>query len=305
MQFLTVYLTLSHVQSCTAQQTIKTALGGARALPSPSPRFIVCWVPPPRHTHRETFRAGEAGGMGGEPGFGQRGAAAVQPVAAPKTRVRVLFRRQAEEEYEEEMRHPADAGSSDGARCCRCAVPGASFLYSPAIHTQGNIQGRGGRRDGGAGACPGFGQRGAAAVQPAAALKTRVRVLFRRQAEEDYEEDMRHPADGGSSDGARCCSDGARCCRCAVPGASFLCMPGGQGAGVGGREKDGGDTPPVAPAVPVVERDAEGGGGGGLTDGPRDGQTNRGSNPRPRRAPAMAHTTRPSMPLTRIGAKIV
>ena len=51
MQFLTVYLTLSHVQSCTAQQTIKTALGGARALPSPSPRFIVCWVPPPRHTH--------------------------------------------------------------------------------------------------------------------------------------------------------------------------------------------------------------------------------------------------------------
>ena len=63
--------------------------------------------------------------------------------------------------------------------------------------------------------------------------------------------------------------------------------------------------PPVAPAVPVVERDAEGGGGGGLTDGPLDGRTNRGSNPRPRRAPAMAHTTRPSMPLTSLGAKIV
>ena len=54
------------------------------------------------------------------------------------------------------------------------------------------------------------------------------------------------------------------------------------------------------PAVPMVERDAEGGGGGDLTDGPLDGQTNRESNPRPRRAPAMAHTTRPSMPLTKM-----
>ena len=51
-------------------------------------------------------------------------------------------------------------------------------------------------------------------------------------------------------------------------------------------------------AVPMVERAAEGGGGGDLTDGPLDGRTNRGSNPRPRRAPAKAHTTRPSMPLT-------
>ena len=73
----------------------------------------------------------------------------------------------------------------------------------------------------------GFWQRGAAAVQPAAALKTRVRVLFRRQAEEEYEEDMRHLAAGGTS-------DGARCCRCAVPGASFLCVRGqGLGQGVG------------------------------------------------------------------------
>ena len=40
--------------------------------------------------------------------------------------------RQAEEEYEEEMRHPADAGSSDRARCCRCVVPGASFLCYPS-----------------------------------------------------------------------------------------------------------------------------------------------------------------------------
>ena len=59
------------------------------------------------------------------------------------------------------------------------------------------------------------------------------------------------------------------------------------------------------PAVPMVERDAEGGGGGDLTGGPLDGQTNRGSNPRRRRAPAMAHTTRPSMPLTLFGTKIV
>ena len=59
------------------------------------------------------------------------------------------------------------------------------------------------------------------------------------------------------------------------------------------------------PAVPMVERDAEGGGGGDLTDGPLDGQTNRESNPRPRRAPAMAHTTRPSMPLTKNGACII
>ena len=56
------------------------------------------------------------------------------------------------------------------------------------------------------------------------------------------------------------------------------------------------------PAVPMVERAAEGGGGGDLTGGPLDGQTNRGSNPRPRRAPAMAHTTRLSMPLTYYGA---
>ena len=53
MQFWTVDLTISHVQSCTAQQTTKTALGGARVPPSPSPRFIVCWVPPPSHTHTE------------------------------------------------------------------------------------------------------------------------------------------------------------------------------------------------------------------------------------------------------------
>ena len=99
--------------------------------------------------------------------------------------------------------------------------------HHPATHTQRNIQGRGGKRDGEKGAGPGFGQRGAAAVQPVAALKTRVRVLVRRQAEEEYEEDMRHPADGGSS-------DGARCCRCAVPGASFLCVSGqGLGQGVG------------------------------------------------------------------------
>ena len=58
--------------------------------------------------------------------------------------------------------------------------------HHPATHTHRNIQGRGDRRDGETGALPGFGQRGAAAVQPAAALKTRVRVLFRRQAEDTH-----------------------------------------------------------------------------------------------------------------------
>ena len=59
----------------------------------------------------------------------------------------------------------------------------------------------------------------------------------------------------------------------------------------------------LPPAVPMVERATEGGGGGDLTGGPLDGQTNRGSNPRPRRAPSMAHTTRPSMSLTLSGTK--
>ena len=85
--------------------------------------------------------------MDGEPEFAQRGAAAVQPAAALKTRVRVLFRRQAEEEYEEEMRHPADAGSTDGARCCRCAVPGASFFVPPS-HTNIEKHSEQGRQEG-------------------------------------------------------------------------------------------------------------------------------------------------------------
>ena len=37
--------------------------------------------------------------------------------------------RQAGEEYEEDMRHPAADGTSDGARCCTCAVDGASRLF--------------------------------------------------------------------------------------------------------------------------------------------------------------------------------
>ena len=65
---------------------------------------------------------------GGDGDGGAHPRGAVQPVAALKTRVRFLFRRQAEEEYEEDMRRPADGGSSDGARCCRCAVPIASFF---------------------------------------------------------------------------------------------------------------------------------------------------------------------------------
>ena len=80
MRSWTVYLTISRVQFCTAQQTTKTARGGARAPPLPLPRFIVCWVPPPRHTHTETFRTGEGekeSEKGVRQGFWQRGAAAV------------------------------------------------------------------------------------------------------------------------------------------------------------------------------------------------------------------------------------
>ena len=115
------------IQFCIAQQTTKIARGGARALPLPSPRFIVCWVPPPRHTH--------TGKHSGRAGIAQRGTAAVQPACTLKTRVRVPFCRQAEEDYEEEMRHPADAGTSDGARCCRCAVHTHTHTHTHR-HTQ-------------------------------------------------------------------------------------------------------------------------------------------------------------------------
>ena len=70
------------------------------------------------------------------------------------------------------------------------------FCETPVVQPTRNIQHRGRSTGGETGVCLGFPQRGGAAVQPAAALKTRVRVLFREQAEEDYEEDMRHPADG-------------------------------------------------------------------------------------------------------------
>ena len=81
-----------------------------------------------RSSKREGGPALGQGVQGPQEVFWRRAAAAVQPGAALKTRVRFLFRRQAEEEYEEDMRRPADGGSSDGARCCRCAVRGASFF---------------------------------------------------------------------------------------------------------------------------------------------------------------------------------
>ena len=57
--------------------------------------------------------------------FGPCTAAAVQPAVAPKTAVRIPFGRRAEEEYEEDTRHQAAGGTSDGGHCCRCAVLGA------------------------------------------------------------------------------------------------------------------------------------------------------------------------------------
>ena len=60
-----------------------------------------------------------------------------------------------------------------------------------------------------------------------------------------------------------------------------------------------------ADRIPPPPWDAKGGGGRDLANGPLDGQTNWGSNPRRRRAPPMAHTTRPSMPLTLLGVNTV
>jgi hypothetical protein len=45
-------------------QTTKTARGGARELPMPQPRIIVCWVQPPRHTHTRKRRGLEGGVRG-------------------------------------------------------------------------------------------------------------------------------------------------------------------------------------------------------------------------------------------------
>ena len=92
--------------------------------------------------------------------------------------------------------------------------------------------------------------------------------------------------------------DGGHCCRCAWCLFFTTCwvLRGGQK-----NTRTRHATRP--PGVPMVEGDAEGGGGGDLTNGPLDGRTNRVSNPRRRRAPPMAHTTRPSMPLTAFAVK--
>ena len=101
--------------------------------------------------------------------------------------------------------------------------------------------------------------------------------------------------------------DGGHCCRYVVLGALFFCAPL-LTALLSGLSDDKRKTMRTRhathpSAVPVVEGDAEGGGGVDLAGGPLDGQTNRGSNPRRRRAPATAHTTRPSMPLSLSGRK--
>ena len=40
------------------------------------------------------------------------------------------------------MRRPADGGTSDGGRCCRCAVSSASFLGAGVSWTEVKIRGR-------------------------------------------------------------------------------------------------------------------------------------------------------------------
>ena len=116
---------------------------------------------------------------------------------------------------------------------------------------------------------------------------------------------MRLPAAGGTG-------DGGHCCRCAVPGALFLhsvmIFPTSAyncDIWTGQRKTARTRHATHPPAVPMVEGDAEGGSGGDLANGPLDRRTNRGSNPRRRQAPPMAHTTRPSMPLTLLGVNLV
>ena len=67
---------------------------------------------------------------------------------------------------------------------------------------------------------------------------------------------MCHPAAGGTS-------DRGHCCRCVVSGVLFL-WARVRGQGKNSRTRHA--TRP--PAVPMVEGDAEGGGGGDLTGGP-------------------------------------
>ena len=89
---------------------------------------------------------------------------------------------------------------------------------------------------------------------------------------------MRLPSTGGAG-------GGARCCRYAVLGALFFCIQCILSVYVGQKTtRTRHATHP--PAVPMVEGGVEGGGGGDLAHGPLDGRTNRGSNPRRRRAPA-------------------
>ena len=86
---------------------------------------------------------------------------------------------------------------------------------------------------------------------------------------------------------------GGHCCRCAVPGALFfLCAMISRldikqvhlhmTCGLDIRTKKTTRTRHAThpPAVLMVEGDAEGGGGRDLANGPLDGRTNRGSNPR-------------------------
>ena len=95
-----------------------------------------------------------------------------------------------------------------------------------------------------------------------------------------------------------------------VPGASFfVCVSdprGAGGEGLGGLGKIEETRHPSHRRYRWWSGMLKGAVAGASPTGPwTDGRTNRGSNPRPRRAPAMAHTTRPSMPLTSFCAKFV
>ena len=90
-------------------------------------------------------------------------------------------------------------------------------------------------------------------MRPAAALKTLVQI-----PQGEYEEEMRLPSAGGTG-------DGGHCCRCAVPSALFLLLAMISGLGIKTMRTRHATN---LPAVPMVEGDVEGGGGGDLAKGP-------------------------------------
>ena len=116
-------------------------------------------------------------------------------------------------------------------------------------------------------------------VQPLAALQSPDRT----PEEEKDEEEMRPPAAGGAGGGARCYKYG---------GAVAFCFPLQHNRRKNTKTRHA--THP--PAVPMVGRVAEGGGGWGAAEGPWTGRT-KVQTPDDDEWQSMVHTTGPSMSL--------